>query len=105
VATLQATEHNISVKVSSLAQPTAVRVVQRRNVAKLVWSWRLHWWRFGSRLFWGSRVNVQTMVLCRVALTAEEVAAAVGQQAMVFHRVWVATTLTDSAEAAGGSRS
>jgi hypothetical protein len=45
------------------------------------------------------------MVLCRVALTAEEVAAAVGQQAMVFHRVWVATTLTDSAEAAGGSRS
>ena len=31
--------------------------------------------------------NVQTMVLPRVALTAEEVAAAVGQQAMVFQEL------------------
>ena len=38
VATLQATEQNISGRVSSLTQPTAVRVVQRRNVAKLVHS-------------------------------------------------------------------
>ena len=38
VATLQATEQNISGKVSSLTQPPAVRVVQRRNVAKLVHS-------------------------------------------------------------------
>ena len=38
VATLQTTEQNISGKVSSLTQPTAVRVVQRRNVAKLVHS-------------------------------------------------------------------
>ena len=38
VVTLQATEQNISEKVSSLTQPTAVRVVQRRNVAKLVHS-------------------------------------------------------------------
>jgi hypothetical protein len=36
VATLQATEQTISGKVSSLTQPPAVRVVQRRNVAKLV---------------------------------------------------------------------
>jgi hypothetical protein len=38
VATLRATEQNISGKVSSLTQPQAVRVVQRRNVAKLVHS-------------------------------------------------------------------
>jgi len=38
VATLQATEQTISGKVSSLTQPPAVRVVQRRNVAKLVHS-------------------------------------------------------------------
>jgi hypothetical protein len=38
MTTLQATEQNLSAKISSLAQPAAVRIAPRRNVAKLVHS-------------------------------------------------------------------
>jgi hypothetical protein len=38
MTTLQATEQNLSAKISSLTQPAAVRLTPRRNVAKLVHS-------------------------------------------------------------------
>jgi hypothetical protein len=38
MATLQTAEQNLSAKISSLAQPAAVRIAPRRNVAKLVHS-------------------------------------------------------------------
>jgi hypothetical protein len=36
IATLQATEQNLSAKISSFTQPATVRLAPRRNVAKLV---------------------------------------------------------------------